>query len=69
MADSSAQQSAFYNSIIESFVILDTNFVRGWFTINDDQTITWNQIANTNTVNWTQINNTQPDVWTEIDQG
>ena len=66
MGDSSVQQSNFYNSIIESFVMLDTNFVRGWFTINDDQTITWNQINNNQSVSWTQVNNVQADSWTEI---
>jgi hypothetical protein len=67
LADLSAVTAQFQASIIETFSLLDSQFPRGWFKINDDQAVTWAAINNDNSVSWTEVNNTQPNSWVVID--
>jgi hypothetical protein len=62
-----AQQSNFLQSIVENFNLLDLATVRGWFKINDDQSITWTAINNTQSITWSNIGDDQTPNWVQID--
>jgi len=51
--------ASFISSINESNIIRDSQYGRGWFIINDNQTITWVSLDDSQTPNWVQINNSQ----------
>ena len=59
MANFTTEQSNFLQSIVETFVLLDTPSVSGWIKIDDGQITTWNLLFNDQSINWTEINNSQ----------
>ena len=61
------QQAAFAAAIVETFQMLDNQFPRGWFRIDDTQLTTWNNINNTQAPGWSTIDNSQLSGWTDID--
>jgi len=58
-ADLPSVIASFISSINESNIIRDSQYGRGWFIINDNQTITWVSLDDSQTPNWVQINNSQ----------
>ena len=53
---------------IDSLVTLsDFQYARGWFNINDNQTVTWGAINNTQAPTWSSIDDTQNPNWINID--
>ena len=64
--DAQSAQANFAPVIAELLTILDSQIGRGWFKINDDQSVTWTNVNNTNSSTWSNINNTQNGVvlWT-----
>ena len=53
---------------IDSLVTLsDFQYARGWFKINDNQTVTWGAINNTQAPTWSSIDDTQNPNWINID--
>jgi hypothetical protein len=52
---------------IDSLVTLsDFQYARGWFKINDNQTVTWAAVNNNQTQSWTPVNDNQNPNWVEI---
>jgi hypothetical protein len=45
----------------------DFQYARGWFNINDNQTVTWGAINNTQAPTWSSIDDTQNPNWINID--
>lgn len=58
-ADLESVVASFVSSISEGNTIGDSQYGRGWFIINDNQTITWVSLDDSQTPNWTQIYNSQ----------
>jgi hypothetical protein len=56
----------YIDTVVENFIIIDTIIGRGWFIINDNQTITWNAISNNQTITWNAISNNQTITWQNI---
>jgi len=53
---------------IDNLVTLsDFQYARGWFKINDNQTVTWTTINNNQTQSWTSVNDNQNPNWINID--
>jgi hypothetical protein len=53
---------------IDNLVTLsDFQYARGWFKINDNQTVTWGSINNTQAPTWSSIDDTQNPNWVNID--
>jgi hypothetical protein len=48
--------AAFLASQVETTTLLDYQYARGWFKINDNQTATWGPINDNQTVTWIPIN-------------
>ena len=67
LADSYAVTAQFLASIVENFTMLESQFPRGWFKINDDQTVTWNAIGNNQSITWQDVGNGQNPNWVQID--
>ena len=52
---------------IDNLVTLsDFQYARGWFKINDNQTVTWVDVNNNQTQSWTSVNDNQNPNWVEI---
>jgi hypothetical protein len=65
-ADFIASQTNFNSQIIENLVLLDSLIGSGWFTINDNQTVTWNAVNNTQSITWQNIGDDQTPNWQRI---
>jgi len=76
-ADAITVIASFSSQITENLVLLDSPILRGWFKINDDQTVSWGAVNNTNsaawaavndgqTVSWNNVNNANSTTWTNI---
>jgi len=57
----------FFGLLAESSTITDFQFGRGWFKINDNQTVTWVDVNNNQTQSWTSVSDDQNPNWIEID--
>lgn len=67
VANLDSTQANYHMGIVENFIIIDTIIGRGWFIINDNQTITWNAVANGQTTTWQNIGDNQTPNWVTID--
>jgi hypothetical protein len=65
-ADAITVIASFTSQITENLVLLDIPFPRGWFKINDDQTVSWGAVNNTNSASWVAVNNGQTVTWNNV---
>ena len=65
-ADAITVIASFSSQITENLVLLDIPFPRGWFKINDDQTVSWGAVNNTNSAVWAAVNNGQTVTWNNV---
>ena len=56
----------FNPSCTEQVILTDYQFARGWFIINNNQTVTWGNINNNQSITWTNVNDTQNPNWVNI---
>lgn len=64
--DAYAAQADFAPAIAELFTLLDSPIGRGWFRIDDDQTVTWLAVNNAQSTTWTNVGDDQNPNWTVI---
>ena len=65
-ADSITVIASFTSQSTENLVLLDSQFPRGWYAINDGQTTGWSAVNNTESSTWTSINDGQTVTWVPI---
>lgn len=56
----------YVDSVSEQVILTDYQFARGWFKINNNQTVTWGNINNNQSITWTNVNDTQNPNWVNI---
>jgi hypothetical protein len=66
LSDAFASQVDFAPLIAELMTLLDTPIARGWFRIDDSQTVVWQAADNSQSVTWQQIGDEQNPNWTVI---
>jgi hypothetical protein len=67
LTETQSAQADFAPSIAELMTLVDSPIARGWFRIDDDQTVTWQAINNTQSITWSNIGDDQSPNWVEID--
>jgi len=67
LTDSYQAAVDFIGLLQEQFTVIDSLIARGWFKINDDQTVTWQAANNSQSVTWQNINDNQDPNWVVID--
>ena len=65
-ADAITVIASFSSQITENLVLLDSPILRGWFKIDDDQTVSWGAVNNTNSAVWAAVNDGQMVSWNNV---
>ena len=59
-------QAAFIASIVERVAIIEQYFQKGWISVDDEQTTSWNAVNDTAAASWISVNDAQSNKWTVV---